>query len=159
MIARRRWFSHRGPSNPLGLCMSTKRKPRFSVPLAVRPRVAASKWAIGNGRAVVDYPSVPFTSGTTPQTASNWSLSWGRFFLGPRQRAALIRDRRLPRRQGQTISFDEHAVVFGLRPRKKAHKHKGRAKQQAYQHYPTVRVIVVKIHDATNPTEPRDSSP
>ena len=82
----------------------------------------------------------------TPDGLS-WSLSWGRFFLGPRQRAALIRDRRLPRRQGQTISFDEHAVVFGLRPGKKADKHEGSAKHQPYQHHPTVRAFVVKIHD------------
>jgi hypothetical protein len=32
--------------------------------------------------------------------------------LGARQRAALIREQRLPRPQGQTISFDEHAVRF-----------------------------------------------
>jgi hypothetical protein len=58
--------------------MSTKRMPRFSVPLAVRPRVAASRWAIGNGRAVMDYPSLPFASGTTPQTASAGAVSfWG----------------------------------------------------------------------------------
>jgi hypothetical protein len=77
---------------------------------------------------------VPFPeSGTTPQTASQLVLGWGRFFLGPRQRAALIRDRRLPRRQGQTISFDEHAVVFGLRPGKKADKREGSAKHQPYQ--------------------------
>jgi hypothetical protein len=62
-------------------------------------------------------------------------------------RAALIRERRLPRRQGQTISFDEHAVVFGLRLGKKADKHEGSAKHQAYQHHPTVRAFVVKIHD------------
>jgi hypothetical protein len=59
----------------------------------------------------------------------------------------LIREWRLPRRQGQTISFDEHAVVFGLRPGKKADKHEGSAKHQPYQHHPTVRAFVVKIHD------------
>jgi hypothetical protein len=71
------------------------------------------------------------------------------FFADPgaRQRAALIRERRLPRRQGQTITFDEHPVVFGLRPGKKADKHEGSAKHQTYQHYPTVRAFVVKIHD------------
>jgi hypothetical protein len=42
----------------------------------------------------------------------------------------LIRERWLPRRQRQTISFDEHAVVFGLRPSKKADKHEGSAKHQ-----------------------------
>jgi len=45
---------------------------------------------------------------------------------------ALIRERRLPRRQGQAISFDEHAVVFGLRLGKKADKHEGSAKHQPY---------------------------
>jgi hypothetical protein len=70
--------------------------------------------------------------------------------LSARQRAALIRERRLSRRQGQTIGFDEHAVVFGLRPRKKADKHKGSAKHQPYQHHPTVRAFVVKIHDTPN---------
>jgi hypothetical protein len=67
--------------------------------------------------------------------------------LGARRRAALIRERRLPRRQSQTISFNEHAVVFGLRPGKKADKHEGSAKHQTYQHHPTVRAFVVKIHD------------
>jgi hypothetical protein len=66
---------------------------------------------------------------------------------GARQWAVLIRERRLPRRQGQTISLDEHAVVFGLRPSKKADKHEGSAKHQPYQHNPTVRAFVVKIHD------------
>jgi hypothetical protein len=68
--------------------------------------------------------------------------------LGAHQRAALIRQRRLPRRQGQTIGFDEHAVVFRLRPGKKADKHEGSAKHQPHQHHPTVRAFVVKIHDA-----------
>jgi hypothetical protein len=67
--------------------------------------------------------------------------------LGARQRAALIRQRRLPRCQGQTIGFDEHAIVFRLRPGKKADKHEGSAKHQPYQHHPTVRAFVVKIHD------------
>jgi hypothetical protein len=68
----------------------------------------------------------------------------------PSQRL-LIRQPRLSRRQGQTIGLDQHAVISRLRPGKKAHKHKRRAKQQAYQHHPTVRVFVVKIHDATIP--------
>ena len=59
----------------------------------------------------------------------------------------LIREWRLPRRQGQTISFDEHAVVFGLGSGKKADKHEGSAKHQPYQHHPAVRAFVVKIHD------------
>jgi len=61
--------------------------------------------------------------------------------------AALIRERRLPRRQGQTISFDEHAVAFRLRLGIKADKHEGSAKHQPYQHHPAVRAFVVKIHD------------
>jgi hypothetical protein len=70
--------------------------------------------------------------------------------LGARQRAALIREWRLPSRQSQTVSFDEHAVAFGLGPGKKANKHEGSAKHQPYQHHPTVRAFVVKIHDTTN---------
>ena len=65
-----------------------------------------------------------------------------------RQLAALIREQRLPRCQSQTIGFDQHAVVFRLRPGKKADKHEGSAKHQPYQHHPTVRAFVVKIHDA-----------
>jgi ribosomal protein L14 len=66
---------------------------------------------------------------------------------GASQRAALIRQQRLPRCQGQTIGFDEHAVVLRLRPGKKADKHEGSAEHQPYQHHPTVRAFVVKIHD------------
>jgi hypothetical protein len=62
----------------------------------------------------------------------------------------LIRQRRLSRRQGQTIGFDEHAIVFRLRLGKKAKQHEAGAKHQPHQHHPTVRAFVVKIHDATN---------
>jgi hypothetical protein len=64
--------------------------------------------------------------------------------------AALIRQRRLPRCQGQTIGFDEHAIVFRLRLGKKAKQHEAGAKHQPHQHHPTVRAFVVKIRDATN---------
>jgi hypothetical protein len=75
------------------------------------------------------------------------SESAGGVCCGVRQRVALICQRRLPRYQGQTVSFDEHAIVFRLRPGKKADKHEGSAKHQPYQHHPTVRAFVVKIHD------------
>jgi hypothetical protein len=86
-----------------------------------------------------------------PHLSSGGSVAIDFFaVLGARQRAALIREWRLPRRQSQTIGFDEHAIVFGLRPGKKADKHEGSAKHQPYQHHPTVRAFVVKIHDTTN---------
>ena len=81
---------------------------------------------------------------------NRWGLLRSTFLPFSASANGLIREWRLPRRQSQTISFDEHAVAFGLRPGKKANKHEGSAKHQPYQHHPTVRAFVVKVHDATN---------
>jgi hypothetical protein len=84
MIARRRWFSLEAPQIP-SACACRQNESQGS---ASRWR-CGTKWAIGNGRAV---PSVPFASGTTPQTASAGAVS----FLG------LVTDRSGPLSRART---------------------------------------------------------